>query len=85
MTKKTKRVVFEPMNSFKSKSKKSKPVKYQLNKPILLSKKINDNEYDVTVKGNHRCKAKLHIRKLTNIRDIPIVNDLDLIMIDIPK
>ena len=69
----------------KRSSNKRKSVKYQLTKPILLSKKINDNEYHVTIQGNYRCTAKLNIGKITTIRDLPIVNDLDLIMIDIPN
>ena len=73
-------------NSLKKKrlSSKIKTVKYNLTKPILLSKKTGENEFGVFVEGNYNCKAKVTVGKVSKIQDIPLVNDLDLIMIDIP-
>jgi len=61
-----------------------KTVKYKLDKPVLLYKKNGENEYDVIVDGNHSCTAKVSVGKFSKIKDIPLVNNMDLIMIDIP-
>ena len=71
-------------NTRKTRKSNKKNVNYNLNKPKLLHKKTGENEFDVIVEGNHNCKAKVTLGKVSKIQDIPMVHDSDLIMIDIP-
>ena len=71
-------------NTRKTRKSNKKNVNYNLNKPKLLHKKTGENEFDVIVEGNHNCKAKVSLGKVSKIHDIPMVHDSDLIMIDIP-
>ena len=71
-------------NTRKTRKSNKKNVNYNLNKPKLLHKKTGENEFDVIVDGNHNCKAKVTLGKVSKIQDIPMVHDSDLIMIDIP-